>query len=77
MRALFGRETPKEAAEATKGLVLIARTNLTWASLIVAVIDSKSTLIALAVSANVIWSNRDLFAELLGANIWRTPMAGL
>ena len=55
MRALFGSETPKEAAEATRGLVLIARTNLAWASLIVAAIDNKSTLIALAVSENVIW----------------------
>ena len=54
VRALFGRGMPKEAAEATKGLVLIARTNLAWATLIVAVIDNKFALIALAVSASVI-----------------------
>ena len=77
MRALFGSETPKEAAEATRGLVLIARTNLAWASLIVAAIDNKSTLVALAVRANVIWSNRYFLAGLSGADIWRAPTTGL
>jgi len=51
-----------------KGLVLFAPTDLAWTILIVVVIDDEPALISLAISVDVIRSNRDLITGLLAQN---------